>query len=299
MAEKDQGTAALEVPAARIGSGDRLGMTLFLSLVVHAMVILGIGFASVVPERDLPPLIEITLAQNPADEAPEDYDYIAPDDQDGGGTLEEARRPSEQAALIPDPRDMEHLVQEQASPRDPVTPDEVTTVVTATSEFSMPVPEDSAEDPELTEPEPANRDETREQVAKDVTDPTQTIDWDARYPSKQRINARTRSHDAAAYMKEWIEQVERVGNLNYPDEARRQGLTGRLIVEVTLFPDGSVDEIRVLQRSDHALLDESAERVVNMAAPYPPVPEEVLDGRDRLVITRTWEFIRNGALETN
>ncbi|MCP1675134.1 protein TonB [Natronocella acetinitrilica] len=299
MAAKDTHPTGLTDRAPRIGSGDRFGMTLFLSIVVHALVILGIGFATNIPDRELPPLIEITLAQNPTDERPEDYDFLAPDDQDGGGTLDEAQRPSEQAALIPDPRDMDDLVQEEATPPSPSEPDTVRTILAEESQTRLPDPEDLPEEieAEVTELSMVDLNLTRQQVARDIADPTQTIDWDARYPSKQRINARTRSHAAAAYMRGWIEKVERVGNLNYPDEARRRGLTGRLILEVTLYPDGTVEDVRVLERSDYALLDESAMRVVAMAAPYAPVPEEVLEGKDRLVITRTWEFVRTGGME--
>ena len=35
-------------------------------------------------------------------------------------------------------------------------------------------------------------------------------------------------------MRAWVAKVERIGNLNYPDEARRQGLSGRLIMTVTV-----------------------------------------------------------------
>ncbi len=297
MQNSDTSQAMPGAGASRIGTGDRLGMTLFLSICIHALIILGIGFASAVPDRDLPPLIEITLAQNPTDEAPEEYDFLAPDDQDGGGSLEEAQRPSERAALVPDPRDLDDLVQEEEVPASAGAPDEVATIRAETSTEHMPEPEDRALETEFADLDPLRLTEAHQQVARDIADPTQTVDWDARYPSKQRINARTRTHAAAAYMKDWIEKVERVGNLNYPDEARRRGLTGRLILEVTLFPDGSVDRVRVLDRSDHAVLDDSAVRVVNMAAPYAAVPEDVLEGKERLVITRTWEFVRDGDME--
>ncbi|MCH8502747.1 MAG: energy transducer TonB [Ectothiorhodospiraceae bacterium] len=275
-----------------ITPNDRLGMTLFVAGVVHALVILGIGFSTLLPEREMPPLIEITLTQSPSDRAPDDYDFLAPDDQDGGGTVEEVMRPSEPSAVVPDPRDMEDLVQAEPTPSSPATaPEQTQTITTLQSEQTTPEPEETAEETEVTEHRPLDLTQTRQQVARDIADTTQTIDWNARYPSKQRINARTRSHAAAAYMHGWIQRVEQIGNLNYPDEARRRALSGNLVVEVTLLPDGTVEDIQILRQSRYRVLDDAAVRVVQMASPFSPVPEEVLDGKERLVITRTWEFV--------
>lgn len=279
----------------RINPGDRLGMTLFMAAALHGAIILGVGFTISPGRPDTPPLIEITLAQSPSEEAPEDYDFLAPDDQQGGGTAEEAMRPSEQSSLLPDPRDMNDPVSAAPERQPDPAADDSRTVTTDDADEQVP-------DPEVNDPQPEhspNRDtiDANEQVARDIADTSQRIDWDARYPSKRRINARTRAHDAAAYMQGWIERVEQVGNLNYPDEARRRQLSGRLIVEVTLAPDGEVVDVKILEKSAHAVLDQAARRVVELAGPFPSIPEDVLDGKDQLVITRTWQFESDGELE--
>lgn len=280
-----------------ITPNDRLGMTLFMAVVVHALVILGVGFSTLLPERERPPLIEITLTQSPSDRTPEDYDFLAPEDQDGGGTVDEVMRPSEPSAVIPDPRDMDDIVQAEPTPTSPATAPEQTQTITAReSEQTTPEPEETAEETDVVEQRPQDLEQTRQQVARDIADTTQTIDWSARYPSKQRINARTRSHAAAAYMHGWIQRVEQIGNLNYPDEARRRALSGNLVVEVTLLPDGTVENIQILRPSRYRVLDDAAIRVVQMAAPFAAVPEDVLDGKERLVITRTWEFVGGNQL---
>ena len=38
----------------------------------------------------------------------------------------------------------------------------------------------------------------------------------------------------AAYMRAWVARVERIGNLNYPDEARREQMHGELVLTVGL-----------------------------------------------------------------
>jgi periplasmic protein TonB len=282
-----------------LSGGDRLGMMAFLSIILHTMVILGVGFAAIRPELTAPPLIEVTLSTNPADRAPDEYDFIAPDDQDGGGTLEEAQTPGRIATPLPDPRAQDALVQERPLPerrQDSEWQSPVLLAERALEQHALleqhSLPDDTSR------PDNVQQSERRELAAIDISDPRQQIDWSARYPSKTRIDARTRQHAAAAYMLDWIRQIEQIGNLNYPEAARERGLSGRLIVETTLLADGRIDAVRVLRRSEHALLDEAALRIVRMAAPFQPVPPEVLGGRDRLVITRTLEFVSGVGLQT-
>lgn len=277
-----------------VTSGDRLSMTLFIAAVVHVVVILGVGFTGVLPTHQVPALMEITLSRTPAERTPEDYDYLAPDDQDGGGSAEDMMRPEQTGAAIPDPRNQADLSTSRAVP-DSASMQDVPLVARQLEE--APAPDRDSTEPDHTADAEAPQIDARDRVAADVSDLSQSIDWDARYPSKRRIDARTRSHAAAAYMKQWIDTVEQVGNLNFPDEILQRGLAGRLIVEVTLRPDGRVDDVRILQPSRYRLLDETALRVVEMAAPYAPIPDEVLEGNARLVITRTWEFMGDGELQ--
>src|SRR3546814_10151981 len=48
----------------------------------------------------------------------------------------------------------------------------------------------------------------------------------------------------------WVDRAERVGNLNYPDEARRKRLKGQLVISVAVRRDGSVENTRIIQRSE-------------------------------------------------
>jgi periplasmic protein TonB len=90
-------------------------------------------------------------------------------------------------------------------------------------------------------------------------------------------------------MSAWVARIERIGNLNYPDEARRQQLHGQLVLTVALNRDGSIKSIDVIQPSGFKLLDDSAIRIVKLAAPFAPIPVE--EGIDELYVTRTWQFL--------
>ena len=113
----------------------------------------------------------------------------------------------------------------------------------------------------------------------------------AKRPRHKWISARTREHRYAAYMEAWRAKVERVGNLNYPDEARRRQLSGDLLLDVALRPDGSVEEITVRRSSGHKVLDDAAARIVRLAAPFAPFPKSIQGETDILHVQRTWRFL--------
>ena len=101
--------------------------------------------------------------------------------------------------------------------------------------------------------------------------------------------------DFAYYLQAWRRQVERVGKLNYPGEARRRKLTGSLRLLVVIRADGGLADARLVESSGHAALDEAALRIVRLAAPYAPFPPRIAAQADILEIERTWRFRGEGA----
>ena len=91
---------------------------------------------------------------------------------------------------------------------------------------------------------------------------------------------------------------EVITNLNYPDQAKRDQLYGNLVLHVAVKADGSVERIRVLHSSGHKILDDAAIRIVRMSAPFSPFPAEIRKETDILDITRTWQFLRSGRLDS-
>ncbi len=109
-------------------------------------------------------------------------------------------------------------------------------------------------------------------------------------PRREFISASTREYRYAAYMDAWRRKVEQIGNLNYPEQARRDRIYGSLVLTVGIRQDGSVESIYVERSSGQRLLDEAAQRIVRLAAPYAPLPENIRRDVDILHITRTWHF---------
>ncbi len=99
------------------------------------------------------------------------------------------------------------------------------------------------------------------------------------------------------YLEDWRLKVERIGAMNYPEEARGK-FFGTLVMSVALRADGSVDRIIVLRSSGNKVLDDAAKRIVMIASPFAPFPPDIRKETDYLDITRTWAFTRGNAVET-
>lgn len=109
-------------------------------------------------------------------------------------------------------------------------------------------------------------------------------------PAPRAIDG-TQDDDARArYLRDWIVHTETLGNRAYPAELINAGIRGRVVMAITLNAAGEVRGARIIGGSDNPVLRRAARSLVQAAAPYPPVPEAVLEDRDTLVITRSWSF---------
>lgn len=115
----------------------------------------------------------------------------------------------------------------------------------------------------------------------------------AERPRRKFISASTKEYKYAAYMEAWRSKVERVGNLNYPEAARKQKISGSLILDVALNKDGSINEVTIRRSSGYKILDDAAIRIVELASPYSPFPVKIREETDILHITRTWQFLNS------
>ena len=67
------------------------------------------------------------------------------------------------------------------------------------------------------------------------------------------------------------------------------------MISVAVRRDGSVERADIVQSSGIPLLDASALRIARLAEPYPPLPHTD-ENPDILHVTRTWQFLPDGAL---
>ena len=276
-------------------SNDRFGFTLFVSICVHAVIILGVGFGIFDQMQDQPTL-DITLAQFRSEQAPEQADFLAQENQEGSGTLDEVAAPSTPVeAPFHDDRinDVNPVQQERSRTETQEVPEQ--NLLTSTAESRLSAQEQP--ETENTEPESETRPENQEQEELSDTLASLQAQLDmqrqayAKRPRRHTISsASTQQARDAMYLDAWRKRIETVGNLNYPEAASDRGIYGNLRLLVALRPDGSVSNIRILRSSGHDVLDQAAINIVNLAAPFEPFPDAMRQEVDILEIIRTWQF---------
>jgi protein TonB len=111
-------------------------------------------------------------------------------------------------------------------------------------------------------------------------------------PKRKFIGARAQEYRFAQYVDNWRLKVERIGNLNYPEEAKTRKIYGSLQLTVAIKADGEVESVEINKSSGHRFLDQAAIRIVRLAAPFDRFPSTIRADTDILHITRTWTFTR-------
>jgi len=272
------------------GSADRLGVTLLFSLIAHGVLALGLTFDYEKPAPALPSL-DVILVQSANDEKPEKADFIAQATNSGGGTAEKAKRPS-QPLSSPIPKAVAGIAPvplENGAPR-PQTPTQAEVLTQKRSDFSVHTDTAKPDTPDRVAPVEREIEQRKIEMAKLAQEIQRETEDYAKRPKRKYISANTKEYEFAAYMRAWVARIERIGNLNYPGDARRQQLHGQLVLTVGLTRNGKVKSVDVIQSSGHKVLDDAAIRIVHLAEPFPALPEDK-EKVDELYISRTWQFL--------
>lgn len=275
-------------------SNDRFAVSFLMALALHAVILLGVGFV-----LDFKPLthpletLDVVLVNWRSELKPDEADFLAQATQLGGGESTETNRPSqENTGASPGPAEGEDPLDQQeqmssvadASREQILIEDEkadLTQQITRIEQAEPPLPSAA-----LLMQESMTMARLQPGIQRDR-------ESQSKLPRRKWISANTREYEFAAYMQAWVAKVERVGNLNYPDEIRRLKLTGDLIMTVGINVDGSIESIDILRSSGTLQLDQAATRIVRLAAPYSPLPDNINTSVDVLHITRTWVFSRD------
>lgn len=280
-------------------SRERFGFTVFLSMCVHAIVILGIGF-TYLGESESEPVLEVTMAQYRSDVAPDNPDFLAQENQLGSGVLDQPAAPS---TPFQSDFNADQINEVQPIPQAPRVQNDVQiqdTAVISTFQDGRDISQQLEEvEPEQEQPidENASADEISVAIASLQAQLDRRREAYANRPRRYTISSAStqQSHDAL-YLDNWRRRIEAVGNINYPEQARRNRIFGSLRMLVAILPDGSVDDIQILESSGHNLLDQAAVEIVSLAAPFEPFPEAMREQADILEIIRTWRFHEGNAL---
>ncbi len=264
--------------------------SLAIALAAHVLLIFAISF-SLQDQKPPARTMEITLASFPSEKEPDQADYLAQSNQQGSGSLDEKAKPSSDLpAPFQDrtPKPVELYQQAAQLPKaEPKKSKQVTAIRAETK-----APSEKKKKPHIQQKE--NR-PPRPQI--DLTAEIASLEADffkkrqayARRPVVHRINAASTKQSDVYYQEAWRRKVIRIGQINYPAQARREKIYGELRVAVQIRRDGSLKDIDILQSSGNDVLDRAAKNIVRMSAPFTPFPPE-LQEYDVIEIIRTWRF---------
>lgn len=269
-------------------------LALGIALGVH-MLLLGISFSTDTDERRYNPQIDVTLARQPTELAPDRATHIAQANQQGSGN--EADRNEVSSRAIPslaNPRGASESLSPQRDTQPRQARDKPLNTTAEARAQVLARQEEGSRDPTTLRGVNPEVDALSRELAGLQAELDEQSRAYAEMPRVRRLTSlATRSSVDAAYLEDWRRRVEVVGNRYYPEASVRYGIYGSLRLLVVIDHSGQLKDIRVLSSSGYAMLDEAAIKIVRMAAPYAPFPPELRATTDQLEIIRTWQFQQN------
>jgi protein TonB len=273
-------------------------LAMLFSLGVHAFVLFGVGFAFPdLGKHTSTPLqpLEVVLVNSKSRARPSNAEKMAQNNLDGGGNTADERHAK---TPLPTLGDDEQFSPEQSARRVQQLEQEAKRLLTRLkSNYSVPQ--------EKTEQQPVSHETSGEdlvqrslEIARLEAQIGKSMDIYEKLPKRKFIGARTQEYRYARYVEDWRSKVERIGNMNYPQQARDQKIYGKLTLTVSIRADGSLESVEVNRSSGQRILDAAAMRIVKLAAPYGAFPPDIRKETDVLSITRTWTFTSNDQLQS-
>ena len=273
-------------PASRVFS-----LALSISIALHAVLFsLHFKFPDATRLKNTPQMLEVVLVNSKTKSTPVNTELHAQSNLDGGGNTDQNRRASTPLPVISETergsdvtRAAKKVQELEAQQQRLLTQLQAKTAVASTEPKSEPSVEPA---PQVSGSDLATSALALARMQAQIN--RRIEDYNQR-PRKEFVGARAREYRFAQYVEGWRMKVERLGNVNYPEDARGR-LYGSLILTVSIKTDGTLEAVEINRSSGHQVLDRAAERIVRMAAPYSAFPPDIRKDTDVLVITRTWTF---------
>lgn len=283
---------AAYVPLTSNELDDRFNSAIIASVIVHMLLIFGLTFTAANPAlfQNFEAL-EVVLVNARSQTQPLKPDVLAQHNLDGGGDVEEDRQaksplpasdrdaPRVSAALDNRIRELEEqarILMTQA--KSDAAVDRERTEAPAEPRPSVPVPA------------PIDLAESSLEQARLMARINEEYEAYQKRPRRSFIGARAQEFSFARYVEDWRVKVERIGNMNYPEAARRDGIHGSLVLTVNIKADGSLENVQIDRSSGSRILDAAAIKIVQMSAPFAPFSDDMRKKVDILGITRSWQF---------
>jgi protein TonB len=280
----------------RFGLVASMQVALIGSIALHAFLVLGLGIKLIrAPDLDAPHnTLDVVLVNSKSAHRPDKADAIAQANLDGGGNTDKKLRASTPLPLTAEREMQQELKAMEQRRRD--LEREAQELLTRMKSKATVVQADISPQA-VAKPDAEARDlvDRSMEIARLEAAIRQQHQAYQERPKKRFVGARTQESRVAFYVDNWRRKVERIGNLNYPVEAKAPHFMGVLRITVGIKANGEIESVEVNRSSGHRFLDQAAVRIVNLAAPFDRFPDNLRADTDILYITRTWTFSRGDA----
>jgi protein TonB len=275
----------------RFGLVASMQVAMIASIAVHALAIVGVGFSLAGPRWDEPHnIMDVVLVNAKSAAKPEKADALAQANLEGGGNTDQKLRARSPFPSVADKEPSQELravesrrKQLEAEAKELMTRMKSKAVVAAIE----PVAEGKAA------AEARDLVEKSLEIARLEAQIRRDFQAYQERPKRKFVGARASEYRFAQYVDNWRIKIERIGNLNYPEEAKARRIYGSLQLTVAIKADGEVESVEINRSSGYKLLDQAAIRIVRLSAPFDRFPDNIKTDTDILHITRTWTFTRS------
>ncbi|MEM7082425.1 MAG: TonB family protein [Pseudomonadota bacterium] len=278
---------------------DKLVTALFITGLLHGVLILGVSFDFMPPPNFLgSPSLEVILVQDPkqSDLAPDDAHYLSEQNQSGDGTTTEKVRAesrlSNRAPMSNAGTDEGNAIQSNPA----AAKNDVSLIVSRSlsehSKLSLREREDSQT--EATEAMLMRETENAPDLVSEFDDSTQIHSPELR---ELFVSVNTKKTELARYLVMWKRKIEQVGTLNFPNQALLQGLSGNPTLEVAISANGFLEDVVLRRSSGEPRVDQAAMNIVRLASPFEPFPAEIRNKYDVMRFVYIWQFVDGEALD--
>lgn len=294
---------------------ERIAVMLFISAVAHIFLIYAVGFVPPSPKNGVNPPIKIILVQSSTEKEPEEAEFFAQANQDGGGDSEKDKPPAT-PTIAPFPDEALQIVampppESRALPMQEVDVEKLAVQRPSTHQVES---SENVLSPEKT----AGQGETRDEEILTEIPVTNTLNAEiqttlasiqaeldaftearAKRPRKSYSHTRAKEKIYARYIEAWRLKAERIGTAYYRQEAKRNPFSGALNVQVAIKSDGTIDMdsvkiTRFLEEETtltrRQVLEEAVRSIVHLTAPFDPFPESMRKETDIFYMTYHWSF---------
>jgi periplasmic protein TonB len=277
----------------RFGLVATMQVALIASIAFHIGVVIGIGFRPFISRFEAPHnLMEVVLVNSKSANKPVKADALAQASLDGGGNTDQKLRAKTPFPVVEDREPSPELKAAEARMKQLEV--EAKDLMTRMKSKAAVVQVEQASEQGAAKGEAEARDLVERSLEIQRLEAQIRREHQAyqERPKRKFIGARTEEYRFAQYIDTFRQKIERIGTLNYPDEARARRIYASLQLTVAIKADGEVESVEINRSSGYKFLDQAALRIVRLAAPFERFPQNIKSDTDILHITRTWTFTR-------